>query len=195
MGATDLRSSLSSVGGLGGGAGSEGDSKTLLYHYRQIWDLAMVKLEIPQYNDFTPIWHNKILSEFLQIPNTEIWVTRGIYYLHHLLSDRGLKIFDALHSEFMLQNNMFFSFLQICHDIHSQFPHSPPQPTSNNMLITPSSTQIAYDIKPRWEREVGAMEDEDWSEALEAIKIVSPKLSDRLSQIYILHRAYSISPH
>lgn len=59
-----------------------------------------------------------------------------------------------------------------------------------NMLSTPVSTKIAYDLKPRWEREVGPIEDEEWGEALESCKAVSPKLSDRLSQLYILHRAY-----
>lgn len=55
-----------------------------------------------------------------------------------------------------------------------------------NMLLTPSATVLAYNLKPSWERDVGPMEDEDWNEALETCKLVSPKLSDRLSQIYIL---------
>lgn len=69
---------------------------------------------------------------------------------------------------------MFFRFLQVRHAMCSQFPQSLPQPTSNaimevvkstdpqklisafyNMLITPSATKLAYNIKPRWKREVG----------------------------------------
>lgn len=69
--------------------------------------------------------------------------------------------------------------------MHSQFPQSPPQPnpiavmaivkstdpqklisTFYNMLITPSSTNLAYDIKSRWEKEVGSLEDGELSEAL-----------------------------
>lgn len=62
--------------------------------------------------------------------------------------------------------------------------------TFYNMLLTPTSSKIAFDLKPRWEREVGLMENEEWEEALETCKAVSPKLSDRLSQIYITHRTY-----
>lgn len=58
------------------------------------------------------------------------------------------------------------------------------------MLSTPVSAKLAYALKPRWEREVRTIEDEEWEEALETCRMVSPKLSDRLSQIYILHRAY-----
>lgn len=58
------------------------------------------------------------------------------------------------------------------------------------MLFTQSATVLAYNLKLRWERDVGLLEDEDWDEALETCKLVSPKLSDRLSQIYILHRTY-----
>lgn len=59
------------------------------------------------------------------------------------------------------------------------------------MLSTPPiSTKLAFDLKPHWEREVRLMENEEWEEALESCKAVSPKLSDRLSQIYIIHLAY-----
>lgn len=34
------------------------------------------------------------------------------------------------------------------------------------------------------------MEDEEWEEVLDACMKVSPKLSDRLTQLYILHKSY-----
>lgn len=37
---------------------------------------------------------------------------------------------------------------------------------------------------------MGIIEDEDWSEALDTCKIVSPKLSDRLTQLFIIHCFY-----
>lgn len=58
------------------------------------------------------------------------------------------------------------------------------------MLSTPVSTKLAYGLKPWWERAVGPLEDEEWKEALEFCKAVSPKLSDRLTQIYIIHQVY-----
>lgn len=169
----------------------------------------MNKLEIPHINDYTPLWHNKTLPHLLQIPDPGIWESGGILYIHHLFSHGILKQFDVLCTEFTLPNYMFFRFFQIRHAMQSQFPQAPPQPAFNNlvavvkgtdpqklistfynMLITPPSTKIAYRLKTRWEREVGQMEDEEWTEALDTCKVVSPKLSDRLSQIFILHHAY-----
>lgn len=86
---------------------------TLLYHYRRVWDIAMDKLEITPLNDYTPLWHNKNLHELSQIPNPEIWSARGIYYLHHLMSDGEPKTFRTLQEEFTRPNNMFFRYLQI----------------------------------------------------------------------------------
>lgn len=169
----------------------------------------MDKLEIPLINDFTPLWNNKNVSELSHIPNSEFWSIRGIHYLNHLISDGELKSFNNLQEEFALPNNMFFRYLQIRHALSAQFPETTPQSIPNsiiavvkstdpqklissfyNMLIIPSSTKLAYNIKSRWEREVGVIEDEEWSEALDNCKVVSPKLSDRLTQIYILHRLY-----
>lgn len=58
------------------------------------------------------------------------------------------------------------------------------------MLLLPSSSRLAYALKTRWEEDVGAMEDEEWSDALGTCKLVSPKLFDRLTQIDIIHRSY-----
>lgn len=115
-----------------------------------------------------------------------------------------------LKEEFSLHNCMFFRYLQVRHAAKVQFSSTPLQPTPHpimatakitdprglistfyNMLSTPTSTKLAFDLKPRWEREVGPLENEEREETLESCKAVSPpRLSDRLSQIYITHRAY-----
>lgn len=59
-----------------------------------------------------------------------------------------------------------------------------------NMLSLPQASTSAYALKTRWEGDVGSTEDEEWSEALDTCKLVSPKLSDRFTQIFILHRSY-----
>lgn len=43
-----------------------------------------------------------------------------------------------------------------------------------SMLSTPVSTKLAYDLKPRWEREVGPLEAEEWEEALKSCKSSVP---------------------
>lgn len=58
------------------------------------------------------------------------------------------------------------------------------------MLHTPASAVFAYAPKVRWEDDVGRLEDDEWSDALDTCKFASPKLSDLLNQLYILHRAY-----
>lgn len=63
-----------------GGAKHRGDCKTLLYKYRRIWDIAIIKLGIPLINDYTPIWHNKTLPHLLQLPDPGVWGSRGIFY-------------------------------------------------------------------------------------------------------------------
>lgn len=195
-------------------AGVEGITKkeehnSLLNHYRKIWRLASIKLDIPTHNDYSPIWHNKTFQEFLTVPDSEAWCKSGIFYLSHLLTAGTLKTFDALKLEFVFPNRMFLRFLQVRHAIHSQFPESLPNPAHNpimdvvksedpqklieifyNMLHTPSSMKIAYNIKIWWEGDLGNLEDEDWNDALHTCKAVSPKLSDRLTQIYILYRTY-----
>lgn len=58
------------------------------------------------------------------------------------------------------------------------------------MLLLPSVSRSAYAWKARWEEDIGAIEDEECREALDNCKLVSPKLSDRLTQKYITHQAY-----
>lgn len=80
---------------------------TMLYHYRKIWNLAVSRLDIPQFNDYTPLWHNRNLQEFTKIHDTFIWSIQGVFYLHHILKDGQLKTFDLLKEEFTIQDQMF----------------------------------------------------------------------------------------
>lgn len=59
-----------------------------------------------------------------------------------------------------------------------------------NMLLLPSSSRSAHALIARWEEDIGAMKSEESSDALDTCKLVSPKLSDRLTQIYIIHHSY-----
>lgn len=61
--------------------------------------------------------------------------------------------------------------------------------------MLPAATALAYQFKSRWEMDMGDVIDEDWEEVLATCKSVSPKLSDRLTQFYILHRSYLTPIH
>lgn len=60
------------------------------------------------------------------------------------------------------------------------------------MLLLPSSTRLAYGIKPRWEADIGVIEDEEWREALDTCKVVSLNYQNALLN-YIYCTAH-ISP-
>lgn len=57
-------------------------------------------------------------------------------------------------------------------------------------LMTPTAESTAHQLKSRWESDLGALSAEDWKEALANCKTVSLKLSDHLTNLYILHRSY-----
>lgn len=186
-----------------GGMSKTSDRRSLLYHYRKIWDMGSARLNMPATHEFIPLWHNTAL--FYSIPDCDMWGSRGIFYLSHIVSDGTLKSFDRLKSEFALPNQMYFRYLQLHHAYRAQFPAN-STPLANNslfeaikcldpeklisqfysMLSLPQATVTAYVLKNRWEGELGPLEDEEWSEALDACKLVS----DRLTQIFILHRSY-----
>lgn len=104
---------------------------------------------------------------------------------------------------------MFYRYIQLRHAFHAQFPLDDLNLNDNpllaavkcpdpkklisqfySMLTLPQATSSAYALKTRWEGELGPLEDSEWSDALDTCKLVSPKLSDRLTQIFITHRAY-----
>lgn len=120
-----------------------------------------------------------------------------------------MKTFETLKSEFALPNSMFFRYIQLRHAFHTQYPADDltlkdnplmaaikfPDPKKMisqfyAMLTIPQATVQAYALKTRWEDEVGSIEDDEWSDALDTCKLVSPKISDRLTQIFITHKSY-----
>lgn len=104
---------------------------------------------------------------------------------------------------------MSFCFLQLRHALQCQFWNHIPDLTSLyllavllgadpkkltsicfNTLLTPGVTELAFGLRARWVADVGELDDEEWSDVLTSCKLVSPKRSDRLAQLYILHRLY-----
>lgn len=195
-----------------GGGGRERPKtyrRSLLYQYKKIWDIASKKLHIESPNAYPPLWHNESLPEFGLIQDSGIWSSRGIIYLFHITNNGKLKTFETLKCEFALPNQMFFRYIQLRHAFHAQYPADDltlkdnplmaaikfPDPKKlisqfYAMLTIPRATVLAYALKSRWEGEIGTLEDDEWSDALDTCKLVSPKISDRLTQIFITHKAY-----
>lgn len=104
---------------------------------------------------------------------------------------------------------MHFRYLQLQHAYQAQFPANNTTLANNplleaikcpdpkklisqfySMLSLPQAAETAYILKARWEGEIGPLQVEEWSKALDTCKLVSSKLSDHLTQIFILHRLY-----
>lgn len=148
----------------------------------------------PHVYEFTPLWFNKLLLELLTVPEAKLWALKGIYLLYHLQP-----------------NNMQFHYFQLRHRLRTQFSTSNPVPFSvpileviYNVLIyvwylvsifymnwwtinyhvveqLGLSTQIMVGSEC-WRFGWG----KGWKEMLETCKLVFPKQSNRLIQIYIL---------
>lgn len=137
----------------------------------------------------------------------------GVIYLTQVVARGAVKLFQTLKDEFDIPNHMFFCYLQLRHALNTQLGGPIPAleiplPVDIVMgkdskklisqiyiyLIRPTADAITHQLKTRWESDLGALTDEEWEEALANCKIVSPKLSDRLSHLYMLHRSY-LTPH
>lgn len=90
--------------------GQAGDRTSLLHHCRCIWDLATAKLQLPLLHKNTSLWHNVALPEFYSIPDSELWRSKGVFYLSHLNSNGELKVFNRLRTEHILSTHVFQIF-------------------------------------------------------------------------------------
>lgn len=85
---------------------------------------------------------------------------------------------------------MLFRYLQIRHAFRAQFPQLDNNPLMEvirssdpkklisvfySMLLLPPSSTSAYELKARWEVDVGATEDKEWNDAQDACKLVFPQ--------------------
>lgn len=104
---------------------------------------------------------------------------------------------------------MLCRYLQLCHSLRAQFPDVSPIMLSDplfeviqwpdsaksifslyNILLTPSATNLAYQINSWWETDVCGLDDTEWEEILDNYKFYSPSALGYLTQLCILHRAY-----
>lgn len=156
-----------------------GNRSHMLFHHCKIWQLA------------------------------KLWVAQGVIFLSQVLANSSIKTFQALKDSYNVPNHMFFRYLQLHHALHSQFRDSIPSlelvylvdvvtgqdPKKRialfyNHLMLPAATAQARQLKSLWESDLGDVTDEDWEEVLASCKLVSPKLSDCFTHLYIFHRPY-----
>ena len=61
---------------------------------------------------------------------------------------------------------------------------------SYTMLLNLFHRDFPLKVVERWERDVGAFEEEQWEEALQAVPLCSLNVAQRVSQLYILLRVH-----
>lgn len=190
-----------------------GNRRGLLYTHSKIWEVVRHRLKSPPTHSHTPLWDNPGLKELLTILDHNLWLTQGVWSLSDVYCGTTLKSFQQLKNEFNLPISMHFRYLQLRHALQTQFRDNPPNleeldilsiikgqdslkciSVFYNSLLRPTATSLAYRLKDRWVGDVEEMEDEEWEDALDTCKKVSTRLSDRLTQLYIIHRTY-LTPH
>lgn len=181
----------------------------MLFHHSKIWQLAMRLGGAPCPHSHTPLWDIPQLPELASILDHGLWIDKGVIYLSQVVAHGSDKPFQTLKDNFALPNHMFLRYLQLRYSLNTQFNDSIPalkvpllvdivsgmDPKKlisqiYTYLLQPTVTTTARQLKSRWKPDLGAVSDEDWEEALANCKTVSPKLSDHLTHLYILHRSY-----
>ena len=157
----------------------------------------------------TPLWNNSFMPELSTIPDPGVWASYGILFLSQVMSGTGHKSYNRLREEFSLPHQLHYRYLQLRHALRAQmgpdsvevsspqvldviFGKDSAKLTSNCYYVIRRrrTSKIMQVAKWKWERDLGPIEDTEWEEILEGVKTVSPKISDRLTQLYIVHQAY-----
>lgn len=160
-----------------------GGHKGLLYNHCKIWAVVRHKHKLPSTHNQTPLWDNPCLTELLHLPDRDLWITSGVVYLADMYSGDILKSFQQLKDDFGLANSMHFQYLQLRHALQTQFRESPPNleqldildvitgsepqkliSTFYSCLMHPTAAALAYQLKDRWVKDVGEIEEDEWEE-------------------------------
>lgn len=145
----------------------------------------------------------------MHMPSATAWAAKGITFLFQVITPLGVKNFQSLKEEFELPPHMLFSYMQLRHALNAQFtdgfPNTQMLPMVEviigeepaklisslySILRTRSVARIIDKAKVRWEEDIGPIDDSDWEEIIENVKKTSSRLSERLTQLYVIHKSY-----
>lgn len=155
----------------------------------------------------TPLWGNPNLPHLRTVPDPQVWATKGIMNLRHLVTGGRLMTFQELKGKYGLPNWMFFRFLQVRHAFQHQFPgginlESDPveKLLSTKILVAPLSTIYFHITAARptklgklflkWKEDLPSLEEEEWETCLSSYVSSLISARDRFLQLKFLHRAY-----
>lgn len=100
----------------------------------------------------TPQWGNPNLPHFRSVPDPQVWASRSVVGLKHLVMEGRLSAFSELKMKYNLPNWMFFHFLQVRHAFQHQFPSGvalesdPVERLLTNKILTVPLSAIYFHI-------------------------------------------------
>lgn len=177
---------------------------------QKIWNKTRMLQKIQGYTKYSPIWENNHYMEIAKIPYGRKWKQYGLSHMTHIFQDGKLRSFSELREAFRLPLSMHFYYQQLKHAIAAQGgPETltlEPAPVFNFLLDINTYKGFISDcyamllglvmgdsplkVMTRWEQDVGAFEEEQWDEALQAVPLCSLNAAQKLSQLYILSRVH-----
>lgn len=193
----------------GGTSDTRRNCPTMALMYK-VWDRGKEILGLKGCLRYTPLWKNPNLAELSKLHDFEGWCSKGVQTIEHILKDGTLKSFEQMQSDFGIPRTWFFQYLQLRHAWAAQVQGgslSPQRdPTVDSLLGSVSTKGVIsmiyrallsgfmadYTIpaKAKWERDVGQISEDQWTGVLNSTPSLSPSEAQRLSQLFLLHRAY-----
>lgn len=175
-----------------------------------LWAYVKKLIGITGFLSSTPLWRNRQLKEIQKLKGFKSWEDAGIKYISQLYQDNTLKSFQQIQTEFGIPHNNFYKYLQLRHALQTQNRTVRIQPTEHpiiqdvfmdevkkgmisrcyNTLIARIQDPSRLPCRQRWEEDIGAIDGDTWEICLMNAPLVSISTSQKLSHLYLLHRAY-----
>lgn len=176
----------------------------------KIWNKAKQHFHYEGYSEWSRIWNNSNFPELCKLKGFSVWSRSGVVYIKQLYQGGLLRDFQSLREEYGIPNVVFFQYLQLRHAISAQTTLSKwelTRPTVltqlvNSMsrigqissiyesLIMQISKTMSLKCRTSWGEDIGHITDEEWSAIMETVPKVSLSSSQKLTQLFIIHRTY-----
>lgn len=75
------------------------------------------------FSPHTPLWGNPQLNHYYQLPDPQLWASKGIVILKHILPTGSLSPLTVLRETYAVLASMTFRYYQLKHATQAQFPN------------------------------------------------------------------------
>lgn len=177
---------------------------------KTLWSYIKWLLGVQGFLTLTPIWRNTYCRELLKLKGFRDWEASGLQFLSQLYNGPVLKSFLEVQAEFGIPRTNFFKYLQMRHALQMQSRLTPLRltdhaivqgilmenekkgmiPRGYNIILNALQDPASLPCRRKWVEDVGPLDGEMWSLCLASAPVVSVSASQKLSQRYLLHRAY-----